>query len=160
MIKKICGFLMGILILVVAVVAVVLIVPPMMGCKNMAVLSGSMEPGIPVGSVVVARPLAGEGVQIGDVITYQLDASTMVTHRIVELDLENRQVITKGDANDTVDAAPVSMQSIVGLMWFHIPFLGYVSVYLRTPLGVIGLCAVAALLVFLNIIPSVIGKNK
>ena len=52
MLKKICGFLSTILLIVLFALAVLLIGPNLLGMKSFAVLSGSMEPKIPVGSIV------------------------------------------------------------------------------------------------------------
>ncbi len=94
------------------------------GYQPFVVLSGSMEPDIPVGSLIfIDTTDAGRGdLQVGDVICYRLQ-DTYVTHRISEIDSLGNY-ITKGDANDTIDFQPVSFEQIIGKAWFHIPFLG------------------------------------
>ena len=158
--KKLCGVLTGIIMVLLAAVAAALLVPNLMGAKNMAVVSGSMEPGIPVGSVVSSKPVDADELQIGDVITYRLQGETMVTHRITEIDAANNQVITQGDANDVPDAEPVSYDNIVGKMWFHLPFLGYISIYLKTPLGIAVVCGVVFVLILLNALPAIFSSKE
>lgn len=152
----ICNFLSTLIILCFAVVAVVLIAPMTLGCKNMAVLSGSMEPEIPVGAIVCVKETPAESIVPGDVITYALNGSTMVTHRVVKVDMGNKQLTTKGDANDVEDGNPVAFSQIVGKELFHIPYLGYLSIYIKTPLGIMAVCGVLIVLILLNFLPSVI----
>lgn len=158
--SRICSILSTLIILCFAVVAVLLIVPMIMGCKNMAVLSGSMEPGIPVGSVVFVKETDVNSIEAGDIITYRLSGETMVTHRVVTVDQENQQFITKGDANETEDANPVAFSDVVGKEWFHVPLLGYLSIYIKTPLGIVAVCGVLIVLILLNFLPGVLGSEE
>lgn len=158
--SRICSILSTLIILAFAVIAVLLIVPMAMGCKNMAVLSGSMEPEIPVGSVVFVKETDVNTIETGDVITYRLSGETMVTHRVVKVDKETQQFITKGDANETEDASPVAYSDVIGKDWFHVPFLGYLSIYIKTPLGIMAVCGVLIVLILLNFLPGVLGSGE
>lgn len=160
MLKKICGFLSTILLIVLFALAVLLIGPTLMGMKSMAVLSGSMEPNIPVGSIVYVDDVEPSTLQTGDVITYSISGSTMVTHRVVEVDAENRSIITKGDANEVEDGAPVAFSQVVGKMKLHVPLLGYISIYIRTPLGIAAACGVLIVVVLLTFLPEVFKKEE
>lgn len=158
--SKICSILSTLIIAVFAVVALLLVVPMLMGCKNMAVLSGSMEPNIPVGSVVFVKETPAENIKEGDVITYRLNGNTMVTHRVVSIDTANRQLVTKGDANDVEDGSPVAFSEIVGKEWFHVPLLGYLSIYIKTPVGILAVCGVLIVLILLNFLPGILGADE
>lgn len=160
MLKKICGFLSTILLIVLFALAVLLIGPNLLGMKSFAVLSGSMEPKIPVGSIVFVDEVESATLQTGDVITYNLSGSTMVTHRVVEVDVENQSIITKGDANEVEDGAPVSFSQVVGKMKMHVPYLGYISIYIRTPLGIAAACGVLIVVVLLTFLPEVFKKEE
>ncbi len=160
MLKKICGFLSTILLIVLFALAVLLIGPTLMGMKSMAVLSGSMEPNIPVGSIVYVEDVEPSTLQTGDVITYSISGSTMVTHRVVEVDVENQSIITKGDANEVEDGAPVAFSQVVGKMKMHVPLLGYISIYIRTPLGIAAACGVLIVVVLLTFLPEVFKKEE
>ena len=105
MLRKICNFLTTILILVLLVLAIVLIVPRLMGYQSLAVLSGSMEPEISVGSIVFIKETEPADLEVGDVITYRLSGNTLVTHRIIEKDEVVEQFITQGDASRKSDNA-------------------------------------------------------
>lgn len=160
MLKKICGFLSTILLIVLFALAVLLIGPSLLGMKSFAVLSGSMEPKIPVGSIVFVDEVEPATLQMGDVITYNLSGSTMVTHRVVDVDIENQSIITKGDANEVEDGAPVSFSQVVGKMKMHVPYLGYISIYIRTPLGIAAACGVLIVVVLLTFLPEVFKKEE
>ena len=160
MLKKICGFFSTILLIVLFALAVLLIGPNLLGMKSFAVLSGSMEPKIPVGSIVFVDEVEPATLQMGDVITYNLSGSTMVTHRVVDVDVENQSIITKGDANEVEDGAPVSFSQVVGKKKMHVPYLGYISIYIRTPLGIAAACGVLIVVVLLTFLPEVFKKEE
>lgn len=160
MLKKICGFLSTILLIVLFALAVLLIGPNLLGMKSFAVLSGSMEPKIPVGSIVFVDEVEPATLQTSDVITYNLSGSTMVTHRVVDVDVENQSIITKGDANEVEDGAPVAFSQVVGKMKMHVPYLGYISIYIRTPLGIAAACGVLIVVVLLTFLPEVFKKEE
>lgn len=160
MVKKICNVLSTVLVVVLVIIAAALVVPPVLGYQSMAVLSGSMEPEIKVGDIVYAKEMETDELKTGDIITYRLSGTTLVTHRIVEIDTENKWMITKGDANDVVDTSPVLYEQIVGRVDFHLPFLGYVSMYIKTPLGIAGICGVVFLMILFSFLPEVFTDKK
>lgn len=76
------------------------------------VLTGSMEPSIPTGSMVVGRPVTAEEIRPGQVIQFAPPApygppgGGAVAHRVVDVERwpDGTVVVhTKGDANDTAD---------------------------------------------------------
>lgn len=158
--SKICSILSTLIIIAFAAIAAVLILPVLFGCKSMAVVSGSMEPVIPVGSIVIVKEADADTLEVGDVISYRISGDTMVTHRVVAIDSENGQLTTKGDANETEDSSPVAFTDIVGKELFHVPLLGYLSIYIKTPLGIVGICAVLIVLILLNFLPSVFAPEE
>lgn len=159
MAKKICNVLSAILLVILAAVALLLIVPKVMGMQEMAVLTGSMSPGIPVGSIVYVKETDASALQVGDVVTYKLTDSTYVTHRIAAIDTADGTVTTKGDANDAEDASPVPYANILGRMVFHVPYLGYVSIYAKTPIGIAALCGVAIVVLLLFFLPDLLSRE-
>ncbi len=110
----------------------------------LVVLSGSMEPAIKTGSIVVIKPEIVY--KIGDVVTFQNSdyLKVTVTHRIFSI--KNGSFVTKGDANKTPDIKEVSEKQILGKVFFVIPLLGYLVNFAKTQQG----------LIILIIIPSVI----
>lgn len=160
MLKKICGFLSGIILVVLALLAGILIIPKLMGYEEMAVLTGSMEPEYPVGSLIYVKEKDPETLQVGDVITYRLSGDTVVTHRIVEIDTEAQTVTTKGDANESNDGQPVAFDSVVGKAEFKIPYLGFISMNIKTPKGILAVCGVLVAIILLTFIPEIFSDEE
>lgn len=160
MFRRICNFLMGIILLILVVLAGVLIIPRLLGYQSLAVLSGSMEPEISVGSVVYVKSTEPGELQVGDIITYRLSGDTMVTHRIEEINREDQTVITKGDANETEDGSPISFSDIVGKAAFHLPWIGYISIYIKTPIGIGVICGVLIVIILLNFLPDILEHEE
>lgn len=161
MLKKICGILSTLIIIILAAVAAALFVPRILGYETMSVVSGSMEPGIPVGSLIYTNTKADtDTLQKGDIITYKIGEDTRVTHRIDSIDEQTGYFITKGDANDSVDAEPVSQAQVAGKVALSIPVLGYLSIYARTPLGIAAVAGIVFILILLMFLPDVFEKEK
>lgn len=124
--------------------------PRFLPYQTYTVLSGSMEPALPVGSVIVAVPARGEELKTGDVITVAnpQHAGALVTHRIVAIENgpQGRSFTTKGDANSAVDSWVVPGAGSGWRYSFAIPYLGYVLSALQSDLGRL----------FLLIIPTVL----
>lgn len=105
---------------------VIFFIPAIFHIVPTVVLSGSMEPEIPVGSVAyIARNIPPEAVSEQDVISYRLGESVSVLHRVVETDRENETFRTKGDANQEPDLGLVEYSRYEGKALFSIPYLGY-----------------------------------
>lgn len=159
MLKKICNFFSSFIFIILLLIALVMFVPNILGYKSFAVISGSMEPNIHVGSIVYAKEADFNDLKVDDIISYQLSSDTMVTHRIVSIDNEKQTVVTKGDANDVEDSASVSKENIIGKVAFSIPLLGYISLNVKTPLGILVICGIVAVLILLNFLPDVFEKE-
>lgn len=160
MLKKTCNILLGILIIVLLLIAGVLFVPKFIGYESFAVVSGSMEPKLPIGSVVFTKEVAFDDLKEGDIISFRLNAQDKATHRIVAVDKEKMQFTTKGDANNVEDKNPVAYNNVIGKVDFVIPLLGFISVYMKTPLGIAVGCGVVFVIVLLNFLPEIFEKDK
>lgn len=121
------------------------------GLRPYVILSGSMEPVYPVGSLVYVRPAAAGSVAAGDAIAFYLaDGETVAVHRVIGVDEARACFSTKGDANDAPDAAPVAFTSLIGKPALCVPYLGYAAAWLAQPPGLyIGAAAVAGMLLLL-----------
>jgi signal peptidase len=98
------------------------------------VVSGSMTPTIPVGSVVATWPTGNY--QVGDVVTFHLadNGSDLPTsHRIVKIEHQGSKTLytTKGDANNSADYRKKEKGDILGKVFFHVPYLGYVANFVK-----------------------------
>jgi signal peptidase len=151
--KKIWDALTTILVLLTLGFALSLMGCRLVGYQVYNVISGSMAPSYQVGDLLYVKSVAPEDVDIGDPITFVMNEDLVVaTHRVVDIDEENRLFITKGDANKDVDAAPVHFNNLIGVPQFRLPFLGYISNFVQHPPGsyiTIGFCIVLLALVFL-----------
>jgi signal peptidase len=137
-------------LLVVAVVAIALAanLAPQAGARLLAIRTGSMEPSMPVGSLIVATAVDPDALVIGDVVSVSLDGGATLTHRIsniVEQD-DSRMFELKGDANALHDPVLVVPVQVVGRVDVAIPLLGYVLAMLSMPTGIAALLAVGGTL--------------
>lgn len=115
---------------VVLVVAATIVVPRLGGGTPYTILTGSMRPSLPPGTVVVVKPKPAEEIRTGDVITYQLKSGdpTAVTHRVVSVGVGGDgelRFVTQGDANDAADQNVVRPVQIKGVRWYSVPWIGY-----------------------------------
>jgi signal peptidase len=155
--------IISILIFVAASTAFSVFSIPKLGYQLFVVRSGSMEPAVPTGSVVVVSPR--DEYLLEDIITYKnnpnadiKDSNSTTTHRIIEIhDDEGRPTYTtKGDANNTADTENIPMSWVLGKMIFPIPLLGYVVAFAKTQAGLIVLIIIPATM----IVSSEISKIK
>lgn len=114
-------------------------VPTVLGYKPLSVLSGSMQPLLDPGDMIIVRDTNPQDVKVGDVITYLVDSKTLVTHRVIDIFEENgdKSFKTQGDANNTADPNLVSSSNLVGKLSFNIPYGGYVASFAKSPKGFI-----------------------
>lgn len=95
-------------------------VPRVFGFSVFRVLTGSMEPEIPEGSLLLVREADTDTIQVGDVISFFSPDPTLEgavnTHRVVDIQTENggKVFYTKGDANVLEDTYPVRADRVVG----------------------------------------------
>ena len=111
------------------VLLVAIVVPRVTGATPYAVLTGSMRPSLPEGTLVVVRPMPPESIGIGSVITYQLKSGqpAVVTHRVVAQAIDGsgaRILRTRGDANDVADPGWVKPVQVKGEVWYAVPQVG------------------------------------
>ena len=132
------------------------------------VLSGSMEPAIMTGSLVVIKPLSDYNV--GDIITFGGKTSVPTTHRIVKVRVESGEKVftTKGDANGSQDSKEISQKDVIGKVLFSIPYMGYVFDFAKRPVGLVifviipaGIVAIEELFkIYREIKKTVLKKKK
>jgi signal peptidase I len=112
------------------------------GYRSFLVQSGSMEPTILIGDIVVAQEQPSYSQN--ETITFKDESGRVVTHRIIKV-VNKKQFKTKGDANRSEDEALVNKENIIGKVVFTVPKLGYLVGFSKTPLGLIILVLVPAL---------------
>ncbi len=136
-------------LVLVVFLGLVLLDVPGLDLDLLVVKSGSMEPAIRTGSLVLIDQAGSY--EVGDIVTYQRNNyATPVTHRIIEKSDDDQGepiYITKGDANETRDIEPVPKSMILGQVRFSVPFLGYVVGFARTWYGFVLLIIIPALVI-------------
>jgi signal peptidase I len=124
--------------------------PFFFGIKSLTVLSGSMEPTIHVGDIVVVRQIAPLDARVGDVVTFRdpADRDKLITHRVRKMSVADGVVAfeTKGDANTSVERWKIANDGTIGLVLYRVPKLGYALFYVHGALGRLLLVVVPALL--------------
>ena len=118
--------------LVVVVLGLGVVIPKLGGATAYTILTGSMRPKMPPGTLVVVKPVEPEQVRVGDVLTYQIESGkrAVATHRVerVEINLAGKySFIMKGDANDVADPTPVRPEQVRGKRWYAVAYLAYPS---------------------------------
>lgn len=159
-IKKAWDIITTILVVIVVIFAILLLGVRLFGVQAYSVISGSMEPEYPVGSLIYVKEVDPSEIKVGDVITYVLPNETPSTHRVVRIDEENQHFYTKGDANKTEDGAPVHFKNLIGTPIFKIPYLGYAAYYIQHPPGMYIAIAAGAILLILVFLPDLFKKDK
>ncbi|WP_417217151.1 signal peptidase I [Arthrobacter sp.] len=136
-VPAVVGSVLGLVALVLAVFAalVLIIVPVATGSQTYSVLTNSMRPHLPPGTLVVSRPIAFQDLEVGDVITYQLESgrADVITHRIVSTTADQNGktlLITQGDNNDLADDAPVREVQVRGKLFYAVPYAGFLANWL------------------------------
>ena len=163
-IKKIWNWVSGILVALVVLLAVALAGVRIIGLHPFVVLSGSMEPEYHVGSLIYVKSVDYKTLQVGDDITYMVSEDTVVTHRIIEVlvdeeDPNTLRYFTQGIANDVPDGTSVHYKNIIGKPVFSIPYLGYVSNYIQNPPGTYIAISAGAILILLVFLPDLIEED-
>ena len=113
--------------------------PMPFGYGAAVVLSGSMEPTLSTGDLIIVKETTE--FNVNDVVVYQ-DGHSLVVHRIIAVDGEN--ITTQGDANNAADA-PVNITALKGTVVASLPAVGNLVSFLKTPVGIV---LVIALTVF------------
>lgn len=133
------------------------------GLQVFGVLTGSMEPAYPTGSLVYVKQVEPSTLRVNDVITFSLSPNVIATHRIVEVVEENgaTKYRTKGDANNAVDVSLVGAGNIIGKVVFSVPYLGDIANYIQNPPGTYVAIAVSvAMIAFVFITDSMISEDE
>ena len=144
------------IVYVVLIISIAAVAPILFGFRPMVVLSPSMEPAYPVGSLIYYKSAEFGEIQTGDAITFEIGGGNLATHRIVEVNAATQEFVTKGDNNPSNDPNPVSYARVEGKTTpFAVPYLGYFAKTLQNWYVI----AVMAVILLLGIF-FVPGKKK
>ena len=120
------------LLLVAALAALVIVVPAVVGGTALTVLTSSMAPAYPPGTLIVIKPTPVDEIRVGDVLTYQIESGkpAVISHRVTTRSISTEgdtTFVTKGDNNALADPEPVQAVQAKGTLWYAIPMLGWVN---------------------------------
>lgn len=109
------------------------------GFKPYIVLSGSMEPNLQIGDMIISKSVNEEQIKIGDIITFVDNNKNIITHRVVDILIKDGKKLyqTKGDNNSSKDVGVISIENIKGKYSFKISKVGSIITEMITPTGLI-----------------------
>lgn len=124
-----------------------------LGYSLYTVETGSMEPTIPTGALIIGKEIPPKDIKKGDIITFAL--AGVVTHRVVEVnydaDTDYYSFVTKGDANETNDPNPVPGINVLSVVKASFPFVGETIKFFKPPgAGLLIVVAIGMLIVFIE----------
>ena len=137
--------LLAMILIVLASLVVARLVPAITGGPTFVVGGGSMEPTIPMGSVVVDVPAMAKDITVGNIVSVKVGPQKAVfTHRIVRTAMRDGElwIATRGDANPTPDPSIIPATAVIGRAATWIPLLGYPIQLLSSLVGVAFLLSV------------------
>jgi signal peptidase len=150
------------LIVVIALMLIVSVFPITGNIKFFTVQSGSMEPAVKMGGIVMVKPV--DEYKIGDVITFGevTKEKSPTTHRIYDLKIQGGQSVylTKGDANEDPDQKEIAKRDVIGKVIVSAPYLGYAVDFARKPIGFALIIIVPAALIVFDELRKIVYEIK
>lgn len=135
-------------------------IPQFLGVHEFNVMTGSMTPTYPIGTLVFAVPCDASQIAVGDVVSCVMNENLdVITHRVVVNDTAARTITTRGDTNNS-DDAPVLYENVLGVVRFSIPVLGGVVDYFTGSMQgrIVGIVLLACIVV-LTLLAEAIYDN-
>jgi signal peptidase len=130
--------------------------PTVCGFATAIVLTGSMEPNISAGDMIIIHEQ--DDYNERQVIVY-MSGTTAVTHRIISKGIDEQGktfYVTQGDANN-VDDGEIPSEAVVGRVILTLPGIGNLQKLLQTPQGFLILTLIVAALI---VLPDAVEKIK
>ena len=152
--------LFGSIILIFVILSVLPVtLPRFMGYEIYSVASGSMEPEIPVGSIVyvkaVENPLM---IEEGEIVAF-VKGNSVIMHRVVFNHQVDEYLTTKGDANEQEDIGEVLYTDVVGRVVRHLPLLGQIFQVYTSSMGKILMVCFALSGVLLHVLAGMLERK-
>ncbi|GAQ25517.1 signal peptidase I [Tepidanaerobacter syntrophicus] len=171
---KVKGFLSNTILILLTCAVIVLLIfvvqskitgkaPSIGGYQMYIVMSGSMNPTIKTGSLVIVKPAGPKEIKAQDVITFRgkQDGENTTTHRVIDIyEKDGLFFKTKGDANEVEDPMPVSANHLIGKVVFTIPYIGYAFYFARSRGGILILLATWTLFLAVELAKIIVSERK
>lgn len=134
--------------------------PSFLGIKTFVIISGSMEPNLNIGDIVLIKQTNEEQIKVNDIISYR-EGQNVITHRVIEITQEDKKkkYITKGDNNNTKDSNPIEYKNIEGKYIGKIKYIGYLVIFVKNKIVIISIILIFYL-IYLQSLNSNKKKNK
>ena len=158
-IPALCNIAGTCMLLAVIAASLAVTVPRFLGYDIYEVVSGSMEPEIPVHSVIYVEEAAPEEIAAGDIIAFQ-SGDSIITHRVVENHVVEGTFTTKGDANAQKDMEDVPYGQLSGRVARHYPLIGGVMTLYTSKIGKAYVICFAACGAMFNILAGRIRARR
>jgi signal peptidase len=135
----------------------VVALPNVFGYRALTVVSGSMEPTLETGSVVIDDVISPLEARPGDILTFNdPERNRMLTHRLRSMRVQGgmAHMVTQGDANDAPERWSVPVKGEVGRVAYHLPKLGYLRAFIsrrEVRLGLLGVVFLIGALVLVDL---------
>ena len=128
--------------------------PKVFGVAQVVVVSGSMQPAVGVGDLLMIREM--DAYRVGDIITFR-SAGRLITHRVTSV--EGDRLVTMGDQNNVSDE-PIELGQVEGKMILRIPYIGKAALLLRTRAGVALMACAGVVLLAVSRTPDRPGRHE
>ena len=152
--------ILGILILLaVFLTACAVLLPEAAGYRTMNMEDGSMEPSVGRNSLLVIESRIPEEIREGDVAVFEVNGQTRV-RRVMMNHLVSEALTVKGDARKDTDPDNVNYGSLIGIVKYHVPFLGSLLFVFRTGIGRIYAAAFALCGLLMILLSGMIRKYR
>lgn len=135
-----------------ALLALLIAGPMAFGDHPATDLTGSMEPTISPGDVVIDEEISPTEAKVGDIVTFRdpEQQSKLLTHRVVSISAAKHgryAFVTQGDANNTQEHWRVPADGQIGRLVYTVPWVGNIAVFARTKPGMGLLIGIPLLLI-------------
>jgi len=163
-IRKALSIVCAAVLICIGIVVIIAILPLPNNIRFLNVMSGSMSPTIPTGSLIVIRPV--NEYKVDDIITFHTpeadEPDDYTTHRIYEIKSADNpvQIVTKGDANNGPDGSTIEKIDIVGKLYLTLPLLGYLFAFIKTLPGLIVCVIIPSIFIIIVEIRRIVTEIK
>lgn len=139
---------------VAAIFISLVLLPPLTGMQVRTVVSDSMAPAMPKGSVIVITPTSLSSIHVGEIIAFRSpdDQTKVITHRVAALEPTDvaTPIRTKGDANNTADNWHIGQPDLLGAVLVHVVGVGYFVQWATSGIGFLVLIVAPCLYVMIG----------
>ena len=150
-VSDLCYMLGTVIIVFIMIACIPMTLPKLFGYQVFHIISGSMEPALPIGSAIYIEKANPQDMEEGEIIAFYVE-NEVVAHRVIANHRDEKQIFTKGDANAAEDRNPVSYEHIIGRVKMNVPYLGSAFVLFSSKMGKIYLLSMLIAGVLLQVV--------